>query len=318
MIPNLCSVCCVAYKHAPYIEECLNSIWNNEYKNIEIIVLDDGSDDGSYEKLLELQKISPCPMHVLEHARTGKVAANFNKVFKTSHGEYIQFLAMDDMLLPTSLSSKISILQRDPACAFVANSTCILLNDDTKISGEYWPVGELEKFDIEVLLSLEQRQLHSFYIQGAVFRRDIIEKVRGFNDNMLGDDIVLRTKILLYMQKHPEITMRVLTSPGFIYRSHPQSLHTNSIRQIHLVVEYWKKFWPQLPLPPMIRQWVVYAINNTNFEEALKLFTFMPELTTSFLIDEKVRFALAYKGTQYYQAEAPKIFSAQEQARFGK
>ena len=44
---NLISVVVTSYNHEKYIEQCLRSIFNQTYRNIELIILDDGSTDGS-------------------------------------------------------------------------------------------------------------------------------------------------------------------------------------------------------------------------------------------------------------------------------
>ena len=61
----LISVCCVSYNHEKFITKCLESIWNQDYKNIEIIVVDDGSSDNSVNILENLKSKSPFPMTIL-------------------------------------------------------------------------------------------------------------------------------------------------------------------------------------------------------------------------------------------------------------
>ena len=61
---KLLSVCCLSYNHAQFIEKCIKSIWNQDYDNIEILALDDGSTDDSINVLNSLKEISPIPMKV--------------------------------------------------------------------------------------------------------------------------------------------------------------------------------------------------------------------------------------------------------------
>ena len=56
---NLISVVVTCYNHENYIEQCLRSIFNQTYRNIELIVLDDGSTDYSPEIIQEVLKESP-------------------------------------------------------------------------------------------------------------------------------------------------------------------------------------------------------------------------------------------------------------------
>lgn len=60
MSNQLLSVCCLSYNHEQYIEKCIKSIWNQNYDNIEILALDDGSSDGSINILNSLKGSQPC------------------------------------------------------------------------------------------------------------------------------------------------------------------------------------------------------------------------------------------------------------------
>lgn len=272
----LCSICCVGYKHAPFLEDCIRSIWDNGYKNIEIIAVDDGSEDGSAEKLAELSKISPCPMKVLSQKNTGKVGMNFNRAFAEARGEFVTFIAMDDMLMPGAIASKMAVLKQDDKCAFAISSGSVQLEEGSEPRLAISLLQSKPDARARDLLTLERIALHSFYIQEALFRSDIVRKVRGFNDNMIGDDIVLRTKLLLYLDKSPELYFRVVKGPGFIYRQHGGNVHKNKLRQIRLALEYYDKFWPREKLPQILNKWILGAIRTLPPEESRGIFAMTP------------------------------------------
>ena len=60
----LISVLIASYNHAHFIEETIRSIWNQTYKNIEIIIVDDASPDSSVDVLTKLQRKSPITMKI--------------------------------------------------------------------------------------------------------------------------------------------------------------------------------------------------------------------------------------------------------------
>ncbi|MDR2339338.1 MAG: glycosyltransferase family 2 protein, partial [Deltaproteobacteria bacterium] len=93
---GLCSVCCLGYKHAKYLEKSIRAIWEGDYREVEIIAVDDGSNDGSGELLQSLSKESPCPMKVILQENTGNIGKNFNTGLKHAKGEYVTFIALDD------------------------------------------------------------------------------------------------------------------------------------------------------------------------------------------------------------------------------
>lgn len=90
----LVSVCIPAYNAQQYIEAALNSILNQTYKNIEIIVCNDGSTD---ETSVILKKYSSLGVIVINQENKGQCSAA-NAAFKLSSGDYIKFFDADDIL----------------------------------------------------------------------------------------------------------------------------------------------------------------------------------------------------------------------------
>lgn len=83
------------YNVENYIETCLDSVMNQTMKDYEVIVIDDGSVDYSYEKALEYQKRYPQQMQVFKQENAGQGAVRNNGV-KEASGEYILFVDSDD------------------------------------------------------------------------------------------------------------------------------------------------------------------------------------------------------------------------------
>lgn len=287
----LCSICCVGYKHAAYLEYCINSIWENTYRNIEIIALDDGSRDGSLEKLEAMAVKSPCPFTVLRQENTGNVPLNFNRTFRASRGGYILFISLDDMLLPDSINSKMELATKDASLAFVAHAICLKLMREGILARETFPLGNVKKHDLETFLLLERTYYHSFYIQNAIFRRDVLEQVGVFSENMIGDDIVLRTKTLFWLAKHRECSFALINKPGFIYRDHAGNVHKNMIRQMNLVLQYHEKFWRSYPFPPVIKNWLLHMIKENSPEESMNVFEAHP-IIQPYLEDKDIAAAM--------------------------
>lgn len=97
---NLISVLIPSYNHENYVQGTIKSIINQTYENIELIVIDDGSKDDTYKKILELKE--ECEkrfkrVHFETKENEGTVAT-FNKLASLAKGEYIYFIASDDMI----------------------------------------------------------------------------------------------------------------------------------------------------------------------------------------------------------------------------
>ena len=94
---NLITVIVTCYNHEKYIEQCLRSVFNQTYQNIELIVLDDGSTDGSKQIILKTLKDSPFEVKFESHKNMGVVKTR-NKGIELINGKYFLFVDSDDYL----------------------------------------------------------------------------------------------------------------------------------------------------------------------------------------------------------------------------
>ena len=134
---DLISVTIAAYNHEKYVEECIRSLMAQTYRNIELLVIDDGSKDGTFKKLLELKP--ECEKRfarvVMETQENKGVYYTGNKLFAMAEGKYIYALASDDVAKPQAIET---------LCAFLAENPDYVLavGDDEIIDGAseriYW------------------------------------------------------------------------------------------------------------------------------------------------------------------------------------
>ncbi|MFS9025581.1 rhamnan synthesis F family protein [Streptococcus australis] len=94
---KLISIVVTCYNHENYIEQCLRSIFNQTYRNIELIVLDDGSTDSSNQIIREVLKDSPFVTIFESHKNIGVVRTR-NKGLNLLNGDYFLFVDSDDFL----------------------------------------------------------------------------------------------------------------------------------------------------------------------------------------------------------------------------
>ena len=94
---KLISVVVTCYNHENYIEQCLRSIFNQTYRNLELIVLDDGSTDNSNQIIQDVLKDSPFVTTFESHKNIGVVRTR-NKGLDLLNGDYFLFVDSDDFL----------------------------------------------------------------------------------------------------------------------------------------------------------------------------------------------------------------------------
>jgi glycosyltransferase involved in cell wall biosynthesis len=108
-IHPLVSIVIPAYNLARYLEEAIDSVLNQDYQNIELIVLDDGSTDDTRQVLEKYQG----RFHWESHGNMGQ-ANTLNRGWQMSKGEILAYLSADDILLPGAVSTSVQWLMRNP------------------------------------------------------------------------------------------------------------------------------------------------------------------------------------------------------------
>ena len=101
------SILIPAYNSANNIEETLRSVIDQSHKEIEVVVVDDGSSDSSLAILENLQK-SHKNLIIDSQPNLGACAAR-NKAFELSTGDYIQYLDADDLLAPDKIANQVKL-----------------------------------------------------------------------------------------------------------------------------------------------------------------------------------------------------------------
>lgn len=105
----LVSIIIPAYNHARYLDEAIQSVLVQDYPNIELIVLDDGSTDGTRDVL---DKYSG--KFFWESQPNMGQAETLNKGWRLSKGEVLAYLSADDVLKPQAASSSVKALAANP------------------------------------------------------------------------------------------------------------------------------------------------------------------------------------------------------------
>ena len=123
---SLVSVIMPAFNHELYIEEALQSIGNQTHKNIELIVINDGSTDRTAGIIEEYVKKNSDKNIKYLNKRNEGVCKTLNKGLEMSTGDYIAFLASDDLWLPERLAIQLKFMENNKNIGMVFADTWFL------------------------------------------------------------------------------------------------------------------------------------------------------------------------------------------------
>lgn len=260
---GLVSICLLAYNHEKFISDCINSLKEQSYKNFELIAIDDGSSDRTYDELKKNEKLISQNSKIITQKNTGNIPHNLNKLFSKASGEYCYVMSADDLFQKNSLEKLVGILNSDINIQFCAGDIYEKVNQNGDKSGVILKLPIYKKnhlnTSVKDLLELEFNSFNSFFLQNCLFRKSIIKAIGGCDEDMIGEDIVLRIKVFRYMLNNPEMTFRIINEPLFYYRHHENNLHKNFERQIETVYQVQKKYGNGIR-PESFMPWSIHSI----------------------------------------------------------
>jgi glycosyltransferase involved in cell wall biosynthesis len=109
MAKNLVSIIIPVFKNVNLLRDSLSSVINQTYDNIEIIVIDDGSNE--YNKILIICKQFKKKVKIIRFKHNKGVSSALNKGISISKGKYINWLSHDDLFYPTKIEEQIKSLK---------------------------------------------------------------------------------------------------------------------------------------------------------------------------------------------------------------
>lgn len=130
------SVVIPVYNCESYIGEALKSVQTQNVQDLEIIVVNDGSTDGTLsvaESFAERDR----RIRIISQANSGKPAVARNVGLSHSTGEYVCFLDGDDLFLPGKLEKQLEIFQRFPQLSIIFHDIRLLYEDNPHAPGSY-------------------------------------------------------------------------------------------------------------------------------------------------------------------------------------
>ncbi len=183
------SVIVPVYNQEHYIEACLNSIMQQSYSNLQIIVIDDGSTDSTGIILDELSKRDK--RIEVYHTKNGGVSAARNYALNEVEGEYIQFVDADDTISKNMTKSLIYAIEQK-------NTDMAVCNYVKKFSKGYIHNNIMEKpcryTSTEYLINTLKDPGHHYYgvVWNKLYKSDIIKNNNlSFDSKVtLGEDFI--------------------------------------------------------------------------------------------------------------------------------
>jgi glycosyltransferase involved in cell wall biosynthesis len=188
---ELVSIIIPTYNHSHMLPLAIKSALNQTYKNIELIIVDDGSTDNTEETVKGF--IDP-RIQYIRHAENKGLPASRNTGIKASNGEFVAFLDSDDEFLPEKIDENVRIMSENDGTIGLVCSNCSTVNKqggfkamaDKREADTLWHTpspstwlvrkevfGHIGLFDVDFLTGQDREFLFRFHFK---FRLKYINK----------------------------------------------------------------------------------------------------------------------------------------------
>ena len=186
MTNPIVTIICVCFNHSRFVTEALDSVINQTYSNIELIVIDDGSTDGSGKVIKKWMVDHPEATLILNGVNQG-YCKTFNKAFLVSKGELIIDLSADDVLLPNRVEQGVKLF------AGSGNEVGVLFSDAQYIDEQGNPLRfHSDRFPHRTIPQgdLYQEVIQRYFICSPtmMFRRSVIDVLQGYDESLAYED----------------------------------------------------------------------------------------------------------------------------------
>jgi glycosyltransferase involved in cell wall biosynthesis len=202
------SVIIIFLNPMPFFEEAVESVLAQTYPHWELLLVDDGSTDGSPALARKYVERFPGRARYLEHARhenRGMIASR-NLGIRHARGAYIAFLDADDLWLPHKLERQVAILESQPEAAMLYGQTLrwhSWTREPKDAEGDFlMDLGVALDSLVEpptIALRVLEKSSRAPSMSSAIFRRPVVEAVGGFEDTFrdIYEDQVFCMKVAL-------------------------------------------------------------------------------------------------------------------------
>lgn len=215
------SVIIPVYNVLPYIKESIESVINQTYKDLEIIIIDDGSDDGS-ELVCDIYK-KDSRVKVVHQKNQGLSGAR-NTGLDISTGDYIAFLDSDDAFYPEMIQTMLEGIEKSKADIVVCGYNRV--NSTGKLTGKRNKKLQCLQIEKEETITKEEAVRYTFSkirtcVWNKLFRKEIWENIR-FPIGRVFEDVWILPKLIERANR-----IHLIPKQLVIYRQRPGSITSN-------------------------------------------------------------------------------------------
>jgi len=195
----LVTVTAICHNHALYVIETLESIRNQAYKNIELIIINN-LEDNCKQIIEDWIQANSIQCKFIQNEKPLTISKNFNLGLSFANGKYFQTISCDDILMAAKIEKQVKLFET------LGNNYAVVYGDEIRINEYGVTIGEETLFQERLrkyhLTTLPKRNLISFFSEVAflsapsiLYKTQILRKMNGCDEDFFIEDWPLFLKL---------------------------------------------------------------------------------------------------------------------------
>jgi glycosyltransferase involved in cell wall biosynthesis len=247
----LISILLPVHNSAVTLSECVLSLLNQSYKNIEIIAINDKSSDKSSSILNALRK-NDRRLRVYKNVKRYGLAVTLNRLVKKAKGSFIAFMDTDDISSPNRLKKQLKFLLNNPSVVAVGSQCTFIDEKNKKIGRSDFPTEH--SLIYENPLHGISMQFETVLINKTLLPKDILRFHTGSNPFIYSD-------MFMKLMTYGELTN--LSDFLHFHRNDPKIYLSDVKRNIISLIKLWIKSKALYDYTPPLRSFFSPIIKLT-------------------------------------------------------
>lgn len=239
------TVVALAYNHEPYVEQCLDAVAAQTWRDHEVIVIDDASTDATAERIRAWAARTGFPATYVFHEQNRGVCASRNEALTMARGDYLASAAGDDVYEPDRLERQVAFFDSMPA------DVAVIFSDARRIDGHGAQLSPSLLRDTASWPPVEGRIFHRLLARNtviapaAMLRRQAVIDVGGWDEQVVIDDwdLWLRLAERFEVRYCPGVAASYRIAPTSL--SHDPAHATRRYRSRAAILRKWADHDPE-------------------------------------------------------------------------
>lgn len=184
------TVICLCYNHQRFLREAMESVLGQTYDNVEVIIVDDASTDGSKAMIQDISRQHAQIQTVLLENNVGNCAA-FNRGLQLARGEWVVDFSTDDVMMPDRIQKQVEFFLTQTERVGVVFTDAVYIDENGKALRNHYDYLFRKKFIASVPQGNVFRSVLTTYFicsPTMMVRKKVMDALKGYDETLAYED----------------------------------------------------------------------------------------------------------------------------------